>query len=370
VNLKKILVFRIGHLGDTVVALPAFWRIRQAFPKAELTLLTNQDKKNWNYVSPRDVLPPNGLIDSWMSYPNNLTGPKSLASVLKLAGEVRRGRFDAVIYLMPSGRTHHQLRRDRLFFRLTGIQRILGFKYFEANAGADNLARTIPEREFLLNSLSYIDDPSNETGLKTDLLLTDAEIERAERWFEKTAGTAESESRALLAVAPGGKRPSRIWDEKRFAEVVERLIKNRGMFPVVFGGPQDTEKCDRLVERWQTGLNAAGRLSVRESAALLRRCTLYLGNDTGTMHLASAVGVPCVAIFSAADRAGQWEPFGDNNRLLRKQVECEGCGLEICCYKNMCLDLISPEEVYAACVAILENGKFTERAENENRTAN
>lgn len=179
----------------------------------------------------------------------------------------------------------------------------------------------------------------------------------------------ELESRALLAVAPGGKRPSRIWDEKRFAEVVGRLVKHNGMFPIVFGGPEDTEKCDRLIEKWQTGLNAAGRLTVRESAALLRKCALYLGNDTGTMHLASAVGVPCVAIFSAADRDGQWAPFGNNNRLLRKRVECEGCGLEICCYKNMCLELISTDEVYAACMDILENGEFEERPEVEYRTA-
>ncbi|HTK37882.1 MAG TPA: glycosyltransferase family 9 protein, partial [Pyrinomonadaceae bacterium] len=101
-------------------------------------------------------------------------------------------------------------------------------------------------------------------------------------------------------------------------------------------------------------------------AALLHKCTLYLGNDTGTMHLASAVGVPCVAIFSAADRAGQWEPFGNNNYVLRKRVECEGCGLDICCFQNMCLDLISADEVYAACVGVLEDGGFEMRpSENQ-----
>lgn len=298
-----------------------------------------------------------------------MTGAKSLASVLKLAAEVRQGRFDAVIYLMPSGRTQRQLRRDRLFFRLAGIRRILGFKYFETNKTGDSSISRVSEREFLLNSLTFIDSPSNEIGRKTDLLLTDAEIGQADQWCEKIAGTMELESRALLAVAPGGKRPSRIWDEKRFAEVVGRLVKHNGMFPIVFGGPEDTEKCDRLIEKWQTGLNAAGRLTVRESAALLRKCALYLGNDTGTMHLASAVGVPCVAIFSAADRDGQWAPFGNNNRLLRKRVECEGCGLEICCYKNMCLELISTDEVYAACMDILENGEFEERPEVEYRTA-
>jgi len=368
VNFKKILIFRIGHLGDTVVALPAFWRIRQAFPEAELTLLTNQDTKNKSYVSPRDVLPEKGLVDLWMSYPNNVTAVKALA----LAAAVRRRQFDAAIYLMPSGRTQRQLLRDRLFFRLAGIQRILGFEYFERNSqreAGNELNGRITEREFLLESLSFIQNSSNDVDSKMDLLLTSSEISKAEKLFENKAGTPDLESGFLLAVAPGGKRSSRIWEERRFAEVVERLVENKGVFPIIFGGPEDRKRGDRLIGHWQTGLNAAGCLTVRESAALLQKCTLYLGNDTGTMHLASAVGVPCVAIFSAADRAGQWEPFGKNNRILRKRVDCEGCGLDVCCYQNMCLDLITADEVYAECASLLENSEIEEKGEVEYKIA-
>jgi ADP-heptose:LPS heptosyltransferase len=81
---------------------------------------------------------------------------------------------------------------------------------------------------------------------------------------------------------------------------------------------------------------------------------LYLGNDTGTMHLAASVGTPCVAIFSALDLIGRWHPFGTENEVFRRSVECEGCFSPTCFNKNKCLDLISAGEVYEACVRILD----------------
>ncbi|MGE3465976.1 MAG: glycosyltransferase family 9 protein, partial [Pyrinomonadaceae bacterium] len=105
---------------------------------------------------------------------------------------------------------------------------------------------------------------------------------------------------------------------------------------------------------WGVGANAAGRTTVRQSAALLEHCRLYLGNDTGTMHLAASVGTPCVAIFAAIDWPGRWLPFGNRNVCFRRRVECEGCHTADCFNARKCLDLISAAEVYEACSGILE----------------
>lgn len=86
-----------------------------------------------------------------------------------------------------------------------------------------------------------------------------------------------------------------------------------------------------------------------ESAAVLKRSRGYLGNDTGTMHLAAMVGVPCVALFSARDYPGQWEPYGHGHAVLRHETDCAGCMLEVCHERgNECLRLISEEEVFEA----------------------
>ncbi len=86
----------------------------------------------------------------------------------------------------------------------------------------------------------------------------------------------------------------------------------------------------------------------------MKHAALYLGNDTGTMHMAAAAGVRCVAVFAAIDFPGRWYPFGDENKIFRVAVECEGCHTPDCFNKHQCLEMISVDEVFEACAAILK----------------
>ena len=352
---KRILVFRTAHLGDTVVALPALWSLREAYPDAHIALLSNRDAKNPHYISPDCVLPKEGLVDEFIAYPTNLGKAASVATMASLAVKLRQKRFDTLAYLMPRVRSFAQIERDERFFHLAGIEKILGTDYLRQNRLEEAIPIPTPsvesEADYLLHCLSHDGLIPNEI-FRTDLLLTVEEISRAKSWFTEAAGAVANGS-ILVAVAPGSKWESKIWPEGRFAAVVERLVSDFRILPVVFGGGEDRETGDRLLTRWKTGINSAGRLSVRESAALLQQCDLYLGNDTGTMHLAAAVGTPCVAVFAAIDWVGKWTPFGDKNQVFRKRVECEGCHSSICHNNHKCLDLITIDEVYAACVDIL-----------------
>lgn len=352
---KRILIFRTAHLGDTVVALPALWSLREAYPDAHIALLSNRDARNPHYISPDRVLPREGLIDEFIAYPTNLGKAASLAAMASLAVKLRQKKFDTLAYLMPRVRSFAQIERDECFFHLAGIEKIFGTNYLRLN----RLEETIPiptptvesEAEYLLHCLSHEGLISNEM-FRTDLLLTDEEIGRAKNWL-RDAVAISAETSKLVAIAPGSKWESKIWPEERFAEVVKRLIEEFDILPVVFGGGEDRETGERLLAQWKIGANSAGELSVRESAALLQQCDLYLGNDTGTMHLAAAVGTPCVAVFAAIDSVGKWTPFGDKNQVFRKRVECEGCHSPICHNNHKCLHLITIDEVYAACVDIL-----------------
>jgi ADP-heptose:LPS heptosyltransferase len=136
--------------------------------------------------------------------------------------------------------------------------------------------------------------------------------------------------------------------------VVRQLIAEFDVWPVVFGGEEDREVGTKLLERWGRGYNAAGALDIRTAGHALKRCAAYLGNDTGTMHLAAAVGVPCVAIFSSRDRPGIWYPSGSNNVVFRSEIDCEGCGLVRCVVRdNECLKRVDAERVTAAAQQIL-----------------
>ena len=357
-NFKRILVFRTGHLGDTLVAVPAFWALRKAFPAAHIAYLSSADRDNPQYVSARDVLPAEGLFDEWISYPNLSSGPAGIASLLKLAVSIRRRRFDAVVYLMTRYRTARQVDRDRLFFRLAGIKNIIGTEFVKKNNLPFEIPRPTPRIESeasfllrLLNEKGLMRDPDSFTP---DIALTQDERESAGKWIEsKEIGGHPGRH---IAVGPGSKWDSKVWDEDRYAAVIARLIASHDVMPIVFGGPEDREKGGRLLRIWGRGANAAGELNVRNAAAALSECSLYLGNDTGTMHLAASVGTTCVAMFSAVDWVGRFEPLGAQHILFRRSVECEGCHSPVCLnrHRNKCLDLIEADDVYDACVEVLK----------------
>ena len=353
---KKILVYRIGHLGDTLVSLPAFWAIRKVYPKAHITLLTNSNPNNPNYILSQNVLPKEELFDDWLVYPTELSKLKTLVTFGKLFLKIRQRNFDSLFYLTTRNRTVEQIKRDTSFFGLAGIKNIIGTKYLLKNLLDTNVPRPLPfiesEKDFLLNCLKYENLPiENFENLKPDLRLTRQEVYEAEKWLQENCGKYLL-SNKLLAVAPSGKWESKIWAENSFFEVVENLIEKEDVFPIIFGGIEDKEKGERLIGKWGRGANAAGILNIRQAAAALSRCRIYLGNDTGTMHLAASVGTPCVAIFSAIDWAGRWMPFGENHNVFRETVPCEGCLSSVCSFQNECLTAIKPYEVIKKCLSL------------------
>src|SRR5439155_1966739 len=181
---------------------------------------------------------------------------------------------------------------------------------------------------------------------RMDLNLGTAEQSEIEHWLSELGSDA---GRSWVGFGPGSKMPAKRWPIDRFAEVGANLIERFNIWPVVFGGAEDNAEGARLLKSWGCGYNAAGRLSVRASAAGLKRCLFYVGNDTGTMHLLAAVGTKCVAIFSARDWPGRWHPYGPGHRVLRSSIECEGCGLVECIERrNECLQRITVSQVLQA----------------------
>ena len=354
---KRVLVYRIGQLGDSLVALPALWAIREHFAKAYLTLLTNRYASK-GYVSMQDLLPEGLVFDEVISYEASGSGvdPRNL---LKILPRLRQARFDTLAYLAPRRRTRWQVWRDLAFFRLGGITRFYahrGFAPFPPRVPGKPLPFVEHEADHLLSRLALtgIPVPPPEER-RIDLCLSAAELAAARGWLaEQLAGDRMAR---LIGVGPGAKMPSNVWSEDRYVELVRVLVNELGVYPVAFGGPELSPLGNRLVAAWGCGLNAAGRLSLRQAAAALSHCKLFVGNDTGTMHLAAAANTPCVGIYGGRNWPGRWYPYGQAHRVLRRSVPCEGCHLFECIEHEMkCLMLISVNEVVEACRAALTQG--------------
>jgi ADP-heptose:LPS heptosyltransferase len=350
-GVRRLLVFRRGHIGDTVIALPAFWALRAHVPRAELTLLCDRSDAP-SAVNAADVAMGTGLFADRIEYPT-VAGdrPPGAWSMARLALTLRRRRFDAVAYLAPSLRSAAHVRRDTRFFAWSGIRRVLGGVYPDADpprAAGEPLAKRPHEADRLLARLaeSGVAVPASGAG-RMDLAISDGERSEGARLLGDSGG------RPRIAIGPGSKMAAKVWPEDRYRDTVSALIASHDVEPVVIGGPEDRVVAGRLIAAWGRGRDLCG-VGLRQAVAAMERCRLYLGNDTGSMHLAVCASLRCVALFSARDQPGKWYPYGDGHAVLRRAVPCEGCMLTVCEVERMrCLTLIGVEEAATACRGLL-----------------
>ncbi|MDZ7315924.1 MAG: glycosyltransferase family 9 protein [candidate division KSB1 bacterium] len=342
-KVERLLVFHIGHLGDTIMILPSLWALRKAFPHARFTLLTDRVEGE-GYVQAADLFSSDFFADI-VAFPKSADGGRRhLHSLVRLWPLLRARRFDAVAYLTPSRRQRRQIFRDRIYFRSLGIGLLLGFRGFGPFTGE---SAGLHEAERILFRLAKDGIPVDHISF--DLLLNSEDEVEAQKLIAEKGITLPENS--CVAVAPFSKMQAKRWPMDRYAELIERLIAEFSIFPIVIGGRDEKEQGDDLVSQWKTGLNAAG-LAVRPTAALLRRCRAYIGNDTGGMHLAAGVGVPCLAIFSARDEPFKWRPYGRGHIVLRREIECAGCLLTTCGHQS-CLRQISVQEAAEKAAELL-----------------
>lgn len=354
---QNILVFRIGQLGDSLSAVPALWSLRENFPNSQITLLSDEHVYE-NYLTSKQVLDGSGLVDKFLFYRVYKTRSfLTLIEFIKLFILLRRLTFDKLVYLMPSRRTNKQVKRDLLFFKLCGIKNILGekgFKKTRIRSEIGNLPLVEKESENLIArlKLSGLNVPKRNKGRK-DLALTDQEKAFSMRWISSRSANKKVQ---YMALGIGSKMSAKRWPFFNFVYVVEKMIERYDIHPIIFGGNEDALLAQELIEKVGRGHVAAGSLNIRESSGVMSHCEFYLGNDTGTMHLAACSNISCITIYSARDFPGAWYPYGSGHVNFRKSLPCEGCMLETCEIEKLkCLSLITKEEVLEACSQIMSN---------------
>lgn len=342
---QRVIVYRIGSLGDTLVALPAFHLVRQAFPHARITLLTSFPI-NGKAAPMETILQNTGLYDDTLRYPTSLRNPAELKA---LRTQLQAGRYDCLIYLAkPKGGLLTSV-RDYLFFRSSGIPRVIGVPFTAAKLRCQPLPGSglyQSETERTLACLRELGAVDVRDSRWWDLRLTPGEIAQAETLLDR-AGI----SGPFLAASVGTKIQAKDWEEDNWQALIRRLGQANPHLPLVLFGVQDErDRSERLASRWPgPAANFCGLTSPRVSAAVLRHASLMVCHDSGPMHLAAAMGIPCVAIFSARGKPGEWYPCGENHTVIYHRTPCWDCGLTTCIEnKKACILSITVDEVFAA----------------------
>ncbi len=348
---KRILIYRLGSLGDTVMALPCFHLVKDTYPDAEIVLLTN--KPVASKAAPLEaVLGEKGyFFDRIINYPIGTRNPLLLLSLIL---QIRALKIDTMVNL-TAARSKKSALRDKVFFALAGIKTFIGFPEREQDFTVSIDARTGLyewEADRLRNRLNQLGEIDLQQPRYWDLKLSEVELTKADNLLKPfPTGTK------YLAVCAGTKMQSKDWGAENWLRLMKQLgaqLPDRKL--VMIGAAEESELGDQCLSAWGgEGLNLCGKSSPRVSAAVLQKADLFIGHDSGPMHLAACVGTPCVAVFAAINRPRQWFPRGDANRIIYHETECAGCKLSTCIeQKKKCVLSITVAEVEEAVLASLD----------------
>jgi ADP-heptose:LPS heptosyltransferase len=278
-----------------------------------------------------------------MSYP---VGTRSIIDLVKLFWKIRRLGVATMVYLTPP-RGNAAARRDEWFFRLCGIREIIGIPRgsLATHRYDPAIDRYEAESSRLARCLAPIGDARPCDAESWSLLFTQQELTRASSVLCSLQGDP------FLSVAIASKVSATDWGVENWKALMPRLHREFDKHTLVFIGAKDDYSLSAEVAALWPGktLNLSGNLSPRESAAVMKQSDLFLGIDSGPMHLAASVGTPCVAVFSGRNRPGMWFPFGDGHEVIYHKTECSGCRLDVCSIeKKKCILSISVGEVVEA----------------------
>ena len=353
--IKRVLLYRLGSMGDTVVSLPAFHLVARAFPDADRRLLTNRPI-NEKAAAAAAILVNTGLVNGYFDYQ---VATRSVLALGRLWWELVRWRPQAVVYL-GSARGVKGARRDAWFFRICGIRKQYGVPLTEdmqRNRWQPERGAEEYEAERLVRNIAELGDGDFKNDANWDLRFTEAERGRA------AEALAAAGDRPILAISLGTKVTANNWGRENWRALLVALGRRYPDFVLAISGVKsESADSEFAADGWREGagaqamvLNLCGKLSPRESAAVFERAEAFLGHDSGPMHLADAVATPVMAVFSARNPPTRWFPHGAKHHLVYHKVNCHGCGMRECTVEQMkCVRSITVDEVLAAACAAIE----------------
>lgn len=340
-NIKNILIRSTNWVGDAIMTTPAVKAIRQNFPDAKISILA----KPWV----KDVFAANPCIDHVIVY-DSMHRHKGLRGRVRLAKELAEQGFDLAILLQNAFEAAW----------LAYLARIPRRAGYNTDARSLLLTHSVPLKKETkkIHQAYYYLRMLEGLGLNVEgepkLFLSPPPD--AATWAQKAlfeAGVREDDN--LIGINPGAAYgPAKRWLPERFVELARMLTRQADAKVVVFGTNADRKVGEgALAKAPERVINMAGKTTLGQVMALMARCRVFITNDSGLMHVASALHVPLVAIFGSTNPVTTG-PFSDRAVIVRKDIDCSPCLKTVCPIDFRCMKEIMPEEIFAATLKMLE----------------
>jgi heptosyltransferase-2 len=344
--MDRILIIRLSSLGDVILTTPVIGALKAAFPDSELSFLTKTE-----YA---DLLKNDPRLHSLIEF-DPKAKDRGWLGLMSLISQLRSHDFDLLIDLHANVRSFLIRRlvnsKIKLKYNKHCLSRFLmvHFKFLKTKElrtvdsyiePLQKLRVEVPDR----NPLIFLS--RDDAGFSDDFLL-EQEVKKDD---------------IVVGVHPGAKRETKRWDADKFARVCQSLIEKLDCRVMLLGDAGEAKLVEQVGKSVpDERLVKAVGLSLGRVMSLVKRCDCLITNDSGPMHIASALQVPVVAIFGPTHPMLGFAPVGSKNVVLCADVECSPCSLhgeKRCAKKSrFCMDLIEPEMVTEAVEKLLQKKK-------------
>jgi heptosyltransferase II len=352
----KTLVRAPNWVGDAVMAISALEAIRRAHESAEIAILARP--------AVADLYRDQPFANKIMEY-DNAGRHKGWWGHEKLVAELRREKFDLAVLLQNAFEAAWLAWRagipERVGYARDGRGMLLTKPIRVPGEGE------IPRHEShyyleLIRRAGWIESRGEIASIR--LRVPSAAREAAEASLLQ-AGAREGAWRC--AIAPGASYgAAKCWPAERFASLADRLISECGADVILFGTPSEKEVAARIRSAMKCNpISLVGQTSTRDLAALFSACSIFIGNDSGAMHVAAAAGLPVIGIFGPTDPEGT-APLTPQFNLIQKPVSCSPCFLRTCPVDHRCMTRISVDAVFSAAQQIQNSCKNSQHWSSRN----
>ena len=362
---RRILLLRTAALGDFLFSVPAMVQLRKQYPDAKIVLLTATTTTSAHRAAVESYTGAASL--PWLSFmmPAAINEAICIHSFdlktlwTKIRKKVSEMRPDTTVILAHPGEAGMSLFKKIVFLRLLGVRcNIYGWRVRASNRWFRKMQYQAGRFEHHvfgpLRSIAELPcmPPVEEMEITFPLHLEPT----ARPWSEDLWRKRGWLSARVVAVAPGSVHSHKRWPIEHFIALCQELVGNYQVSIVVIGTVLDKSLGESLVEAVNGDVvNLAGETTLSQSAALLERCNLLVGNDGGAMHLGSAMGCPVVSIVPGIEYPDSIEPFFSRDLAVRHPVSCAPCYSFTHCpmEHNECMAELPVPDVLECCARVL-----------------
>jgi ADP-heptose:LPS heptosyltransferase/GT2 family glycosyltransferase len=355
-QVRSVLALKLDHIGDFITAFPALRRIKSHFPNSRLSVLASSASARLAHLEPSidEVIELNFFNER--SDLGRLT--LSEQDLERLRAQLARYRFDIAIDLRKHLETRDLLRYAGA--QLTaGYEREGRFPWLDVAIEWEGDAPLFPKRHHVAEDLLRLVDAVAARVAGEQLSISTGATAAADLECRFSFPSQVLFSRPVICIHPASGNALRQWPVGHFARLIHLLLAEYAVNVAIIGVPGERETTQQLLHQigsHERVFSLVGLLRLAELPGFLRRCVLFVGNNSGPQHIAAGVGIPTIGLHSGVVDATEWAPVGPAAVALRREMACSPCYFalpEQCQRGAACLRGLRPEQVLQTCRQLL-----------------